>query len=100
MLYRDKKSAAMLNQSCIDAFKSMGHPSLVLAEVERKSVYSNELSGLMSSIANTQKTLEEILVTLLEAENNDGNTVAQQNAAYLREAKSCAEFGYEGIYLD
>mgnify|MGYP003676427073 CR=1 FL=1 len=100
ILYGDNKSAAMLNQSCIDAFKSMGHPSLVLGEVERKSVYSNELSGLMSSIANAQKTLEGILVTLLEAESNDGKTVAQQSAAYLREAKSCAEFGYEGVYLD
>jgi cell division protein FtsB len=38
ILYGDNKSAAMLNQSCIDAFKSMGHPSLVLGEVERKSV--------------------------------------------------------------
>ena len=101
VLYKDNKSSAMLNQSCIDAFKSVGHPSFVQAEGERKSVYSNDLSGLMSSMTNVQKTLAETVITLLAAESNDAKqSVEQQSAAYLREAKSCAEFGYEGVYLD
>ena len=35
-LYSSDKSAAMLNQTCIDAFKLMGHPNLVFSETEQR----------------------------------------------------------------
>ena len=99
-LYSSDQSAAMLNQSCIDAFQSMGHPKFVLAESEQKSVYSNELTELAGLKVNLMANLLSTQIELGEAEGIFTEQELYQKLADDLEVKSCAEFGYEGVYLD
>ena len=78
-LYSDNQTAAMLNQSCIDAFESMGHPNLILAESEQKSVYSSDLIGLRSLEINVQTELLETKVKLLEVDGVVTECQSQSN---------------------
>jgi septal ring factor EnvC (AmiA/AmiB activator) len=103
-VYSSDKAKAMLNQTCVDAFQRMGHPNLVFSESEQKAVFSAELMGLLELEADLEEELMETKVKLLEAdgivtEEAFNQKVSQQLADDL-EAKSCGEFGYEGVYLD
>lgn len=96
-LYLKDKSSVMLNQSCIDAFKRLGHPNLVLAGDELKSSFTDqlgELSTLRANLVMEQNEVRDALRTFLGFSNSE-----DIRSAALEE-KSCAEFGYEGIYRD
>ena len=99
-LYSNEKSEVMLNQTCIDAFQRMGHPNLVFSESEQKAVSSAELMGLLELEADLEETLLETKVKLLESDGFLTEQAFKQQLADELEAKSCAEFGYEGVYLD
>ena len=99
-LYSNEKSEVMLNQTCIDAFQRMGHPNLVFSESEQKAVSSAELMGLLELEADLEETLLETTVKLLESDGVLTEQAFNQQLADELEAKSCAEFGYEGVYLD
>tara|TARA_R110001632_G_C11298032_1_gene413513 strand:+ start:413 stop:1204 length:792 start_codon:yes stop_codon:yes gene_type:complete len=99
-LYFSDKSAAMLNQTCVDAFQRMGHPNLVFSESEQKAVSSAELIGLLELEADLEEELMGARVKLLEVDGVVTEQAFNQQLADDLEAKSCAEFGYEGVYLD
>ena len=99
-LYSSDQSAAMLNQTCIDAFKLMGHPNLVFSETEQRATFKAELSGLVTIETSLETELMEARVKLLEAEGVVTEEGFNQQLVDDLEAKSCAEFGYEGVYLD
>ena len=99
-LYSSDKSAAMLNQTCVEAFQRMGHPNLVFSEAEPRATFTAELSDLVTLKASLEKELMEAKVKLLEAEGVVTEEGFNQQVADDLEAKSCAEFGYEGVYLD
>lgn len=99
-LYSNDKSAAMLNQTCIEAFQRMGHPNLVFSEQMQKAIFNAELSGLVALETSLEEELMEARVKLLEAEGVVTKEDFNQQLADDLEAKSCAEFGYEGVYLD
>jgi len=99
-LYSSDKSAAMLNQNCIAAFQRMGHPNLVFSEAELRATFIAELSGLVTLRASLKEELMEAKAKLLEAEGVVTEEGFNQQIANDLEAKSCAEFGYEGVYLD
>jgi len=100
LLHDKDQSAAMLNHSCIDAFQRMGHHNFVLEERKKDDAYSsqvNELRNLMSSIK------KELLLNRsesAEASVEELSKQLQQQSEEYTEANSCAEFGYEGVYLD
>ena len=96
-LYLKDKSSVMLNQSCIDAFKRLGHPNLVLAGDELKSSFMDqlgELSTLRANLVMEQNKVTDALRTFMGFSNS------QDIRSAALEEKSCAEFGYEGIYRD
>lgn len=99
-LYSSNKSAAMLNQTCVEAFQRMGHPNLVFSEVEPRAEFTAELSGLVTLKTSLEEELMEARVKLLEAEGVVTEEGFNQQLADDLEANSCAEFGYEGVYLD
>jgi len=99
-LYSSNKSAAMLNQTCVEAFQRMGHPNLVFSETEQKAIFNAELSELVALETSLEEELMEAMVKLLEAEGVVTKEDFNQQLADDLEAKSCAEFGYEGVYLD
>lgn len=97
-LYLKDKSSVMLNQSCIDAFTRLGHPNLVLAGDELKSSFMDqlgELSTLRANLAMKQNEVGDELRTSMGFPNSQDILSA---ASEVAEEKSCAEFGYEGIY--
>ena len=103
-LYSSDKSAAMLNQNCFAAFQRMGHPNLVFLEAEQKDALITELSILIDLRNSLASELVDTKVKLLAAEGGERDETFKnektQNSADDFEAKSCAEFGYEGVYLD
>ena len=99
-LYSSNKSAAMLNQTCVEAFQRMGHPKLVFSEAEPRAEFTAELSGLVTLKTSLEEELMEARVKLLEAEGVVTEEGFNQQVSDDLEAKSCAEFGYEGVYLD
>ena len=99
-LYSSNKSAAMLNQTCVEAFQRMGHPKLVFSEAEPRAEFTAELSGLVTLKTSLEEELMEARVKLLEAEGVVTEEGFNQQLADDLEANSCAEFGYEGVYLD
>jgi len=103
-LYSSDKSAAMLNQNCFAAFQRMGHPNLVFLEAEQKDALITELSILIDLRNSLASELVDTKVKLLAAEGGERDETFKnektQNSADDLEAKSCAEFGYEGVYLD
>jgi hypothetical protein len=99
-LYSSDQSAAMLNQTCIDAFKLMGHPNLVFSETEQRATFNAELSGLVALETSLAEELMEARVKLLETEGVVTGEDFNQQLVDDLEANSCAEFGYEGVYLD
>jgi len=90
----------MLNQTCVEAFQRMGHPNLVFSEAELRAAFIAELSGLVTLRASLKEELMEAKAKLLEAEGVVTEEDFNQQLADDLEAKSCAEFGYEGVYLD
>ena len=103
-LYSSDKSAAMLNQNCIAAFQRMGHPNLVFLEAEQKDALITELSILIDLRKSLASELADTKVKVLVAEGGKREETFKnemtQNLADDLEANSCAEFGYEGVYLD
>ena len=99
-LYSSEKVEAMLNQTCVDAFQRMGHPNLVFSESEQKAVFSAELVGLKELEAELEAELIKTKVKLLESDGVVTEQAFNQQLADDLEAKSCGEFGYEGVYLD
>jgi hypothetical protein len=96
-LYLKDESSVMLNQSCIDAFKRLGHPNLVLAGDEFKSSFVDqlgELSTLRANLVMEQNKVTDALRTFMGFSNS------QDIRSAALEEKSCAEFGYQGIYRD
>jgi hypothetical protein len=96
-LYLKDESSVMLNQSCIDAFKRLGHPNLVLAGDELKSSFMDqlgELSTLRANLVMEQNKVTDALRTFM------GFLNSQDIRSAALEEKSCAEFGYQGIYRD
>jgi hypothetical protein len=102
-LYASEKSEAMLNQTCVDAFNRMGHPNLVFSESEQKNALSAEIVGLLDLALNLSNDMQNTQLEIIKV-GDDANEQAfeefVQEVIDSREAKSCAEFGYEGIYLD
>lgn len=99
-LYSREKSAAMLNQTCVEAFQRMGHPNLVFSESEQKATFTVELSELIALRMGLEAELVNTRVKLLaETGFTTEEEMAQKLSADLK-AKSCAEFGYEDVYLD
>ena len=99
-LYLKDKSSVMLNQSCIDAFKRLGHPNLVMAGDELKSSFMDqlgELSTLRGNLVMEQNEVTDALRTFMGFPNAQDILSAASEAV---EEKSCAEFGYEGVYRD
>ena len=92
-LYRKDKSSAMLNQSCIDAFERLGHPNLVRAGDELKAAFMDHLAKLSMEQSEVQDTLSSYGVRTQQ-------DIAMVILSAVLEEKSCAEFGYEGIYRD
>ena len=99
LLHDEDQSTAMLNQSCIDAFQRIGHPNFVFEENEESDSYSSQLAELRSLKSRIK---EELLKTRLKPSEADVERLKQlvKLDEERREAKSCAEFGYEGVYLD
>jgi hypothetical protein len=99
-LYSSDKPAAMINSTCVEAFQRKGHPSLVFSESEQ---LANLSAGLLELIELEEGLEEELISTkiqLLEADGVVTKEELNQKVADDLEAKSCAEFGYEGVYLD
>ena len=97
-LYLKDKSSVMVNQSCIDAFKLLGHPNFIIAGDELKSSFMDqlgELSTLRANLAMKQHEVGDELRTSMGFPNSQDILSA---ASEVAEEKSCAEFGYEGIY--
>ena len=99
-LYSSDKSAAMLSQPCVEAFQRKGHPSLVFSESEQLASLSTALLGLIELQEGLEEELISSKVQLLETEGVVTKEDFNQKVVDDLEAKSCAEFGYEGIYLD
>lgn len=95
-LYETDQNAAMLNQSCIEAFQRIGHPKLELKESVEKSALSNELNELTKLKDQLSDNLLSKSIKILE---NNGSVITG-GIKQAVEAKSCAEFGYENVYLD
>lgn len=99
-LYSSDKPSAMINSTCVEAFQRKGHPSLVFSESEQ---LANLSAGLLELIELEEGLEEELISTkiqLLEADGVVTKEELNQKVADDLEAKSCAEFGYEGVYLD
>ena len=99
-LYEKDQTTTMLNQSCIEAFQILGHPKLLLAETDTKSALSNELSDLTELKEQLEVNLVTTDIKLLEANGTVMPGGIEQAVKVEMEANSCAEFGYEGVYLD
>ena len=99
-LYLKDKSSVMVNQSCIDAFKLLGHPNFIIAGDEMKSSFMDqlgELSTLRANLVLEQNEVGDELRTSMGFPNSQDILSAASEAV---EEKSCAEFGYEGVYRD
>ena len=99
-LYSNEKSEAMLNLTCVDVFERMGHPDLAFSESEIKATLSAEIIDLINLQANLEKDLLDTKTKILEAKGIVKDKTFNQKLADGLAAKSCAEFGYEGVYLD
>ena len=99
-LYASKKSEALLNQSCVDAFNQMGHPNLVFSEGEQKAVLSAEVVSLLLLELSLNKDILDTKIKILEVDGIMTEQAFNQKMSDDLAAKSCAEFGYEGVYLD
>lgn len=99
-LYSSDKSAAMLNQTCVEVFPRMGHPNLVFSEAELRTTFAAELLGLVTLETSLEEELMVAEVKLLEAEGVITEEGFNQRVADDLEANSCAEFGYEDVDLD
>jgi len=99
-LYSSDKPAAMINSTCVEAFQRKGHPSLVFSEREQLANLSAELLELIELEEGLEEELISTKIQLLEAEGVVTKEELNQKVADDLEAKSCAEFGYDGVYLD
>ena len=99
-LYASKKSEALLNQRCVDAFNQMGHPNLVFSEGEQKAVLSAEVVSLLLLELSLNKDILDTKIKILEVDGIMTEQAFNQKMSDDLAAKSCAEFGYEGVYLD
>jgi hypothetical protein len=99
-LYSSDKSAAMLSQTCIEAFQRKGHPSLVFSESEQLANLGAELLKLIELEEGLEEELISTKIQLLETKGSVKREEFNQKIADELEAKSCAEFGYEGVYLE
>lgn len=99
-LYIKDQNAAMLNQSCIQAFEKIGHPNLQLDENDEKLKLSKELSDLRELRSKLAVNLLAASIEVLEASGSVTRGGIELAAKQEVEAKSCAEFGYENVYLD
>ena len=99
-LYVTDQPAAMLNQSCIQAFQKIGHPKLPVEKSDAKSALSKELSELMELNDRLTDSLLDTTTKYLELDRTE--TIGGIDEAVQQEmaAKSCAEFGYDNINLD
>lgn len=99
-LYETDKSAAMLNQNCIEAFKRNGHPNLQVDESAAKLILSNELNDLTELKDQLDETLLAARIKILEIDGAIVSGGIELAAKQAVEDKSCGEFGYENVYLD
>ena len=99
-VYASKKSEALLNQSCVDAFNQMGHPNLVFSEGEQKAVLSAEVVSLLLLELSLREDVLDTQIEILEVGGIMTGQAFNQKLSDDLAVKSCAEFGYEGIYLD
>ena len=99
-LYSSDKSAAMLSQICVEAFQRKGHPSLVFSESEQLASLTAELSEVITLQMGVNEELRNTKIQLLHAEGIVTEEGFNQKVEDNLEVKSCAEFGYEGVYLD
>jgi len=105
-LYADDQTAAMLNQSCIEAFKTMGHPEFSSKEDETYAALEEKLIELIAVKGNVVKNLTETtdkLLVVTGAVIEDAEHALERILNDARERlslKSCAEFGYKYVYLD
>ncbi len=76
----------------------------MLEESEEKAIFTAELSELIALETRLNEKFVNAKVKLLEAEGvvteEAFNEEVAQKLADDLEAKSCAEFGYEGVYHD
>jgi hypothetical protein len=72
----------------------------VFSETEQRATFNAELSGLVALETSLAEELMEARVKLLETEGVVTGEDFNQQLVDDLEANSCAEFGYEGVYLD
>ena len=75
-------------------------PSIVVPVVGTKSAFSNELNDLTELKEQLEVNLVTTDIKLLEANGTVMPGGIEQAVKVEMEANSCAEFGYEGVYLD
>ena len=98
-LYATERSSVMRNQSCLEAFKELGHPDLIDTMNEPKSVYFDELLELKNLEITVRREFNIASDEVLNLNVNKAK-ITKNNDPLNQERKSCAEFGYEGVYLD
>ena len=99
-LYADDQTAAMLNGSCIEVFQIIGHPDFSSKEDETYAALQERLIELIAAKGNVVKSLTETTGKLLVVSGRVMEGGIEQVVKEKLALKSCAEFGYEGIYLD
>lgn len=99
-LYADDQAAAMLNQSCIEAFETIGHPEFSSKEDETYAALEDKLIELMATKGNVVKSLTETIGKLLVVSGAVMEGGIKQALTEELALKSCAEFGYKYVYLD
>jgi hypothetical protein len=99
-LYADDQTAAMLNQSCIEAFKTIGHPEFSSKEDETYAALEDKLIELMAAKLKVVKSLTETTGKLLVVSGAVMEGGREQAITEELALKSCAEFGYKYVYLD
>ena len=99
-LYADDQTAAMLNQSCIEAFKTIGHPEFSSKEDETYAALEEKLIELIAEKGNVVKSLTETTDKLLVVTGAVIEGAVEQAVREELSLKSCAEFGYKYVYLD
>ena len=72
----------------------------MFSETEQRATFNAELSGLVALETSLAEELMEARVKLLETEGVVTGEDFNQQLVDDLEANSCAEFGYEGVYLD
>jgi hypothetical protein len=102
-LYAKDKTNVMMNQTCIEAFKSFGHPEIINSAIEKQKHYSlkeAELLILELALIRERKHYQDELSKVMQAGKVIPIEKFQPKAEEANKLRSCVEFGYAGIYIE